>query len=90
MPRIAPVAVASNAAPASTAAADVSTKARLREAFAQLPAPPTAAAEPKTPQVTKVAAKPQPKRRIAKARAAPRPLMLVAQQPRFGLFDNTW
>jgi hypothetical protein len=89
MPRIAPVTVASNAAPAP--AADIAAKARLREAFAQLPAPQTAAAEPKSPEVTKVVAKPQPKRRVAKARTAPRPpLMLVAQQPRFGLFDNTW
>jgi hypothetical protein len=92
MPRIAPVVVASNAtAPAATA--DIAAKARLREAFAQLPEPQTGVAEPKTPQATKVEAKPQPqpKRRVAKARTAPpRPLMLVAQQPRFGLFDTTW
>jgi hypothetical protein len=91
MPRIAPVSVASNAAPAPTAAADIAAKARLREAFAQLPEPRTAVAEPKTPEATKVEAKPQPKRRVAKARTAPRPpLMLVAQQPRFGLFNTTW
>jgi hypothetical protein len=97
MPRIAPVAVASNA-PAP--AADIAAKARLREAFAQLPAPQTAAAEPKTPEPTKPEARPQPKRKVARARTAPRspmlvaqqprPLMLVAQQPHFGLFDNTW
>ena len=101
MPVIAPVAVASNAAvPAPVATADIAAKARVREAFAQLPEPQTAAAEPKAPELTKVEAKPQPKRKVAKARTAPRspmlvaqqprPLMLVAQQPHFGLFDNTW
>jgi hypothetical protein len=100
MPAIAPVAVASNAAPAPVATADIPAKARLREAFAQLPAPRSAAAEPKTLEPTKPEAKPQPKRKVAKARTAPRspmlvaqqprPLMLVAQQPHFGLFDNAW
>jgi hypothetical protein len=101
MPATAPVAVAGNAAaPAPVATADIPAKARLREAFAQLPAPRTAAAEPKTPEPTKPEARPQPKRKVARARTAPRspmlvaqqprPLMLVAQQPHFGLFDNTW
>jgi hypothetical protein len=99
MPAIAPVAVASSA-PAPVAAADIAAKARVREAFAQLPELPTAAAEPKTPEPAKLEAKPQPKRKVAKARSAPRspmlgaqqprPLMLVAQQPHFGLFDTTW
>jgi hypothetical protein len=101
MPVIAPVVVASNAdVPAPVATADIAAKARVREAFAQLPEPQTAAAEPKAPELTKLEAKPQPKRKVAKARTAPRspmlvaqqprPLMLVAQQPHFGLFDNTW
>jgi hypothetical protein len=99
MPAMAPVPLASNAAaPAQVATADTAAKARLREAFAQLPQ--TAAAEPKAPEPTKLQAKPQSKRKVAKARTAPRspmlvaqqprPLMLVAQQPHFGLFDNTW
>jgi hypothetical protein len=101
MPRIAPVAVASTAAaPAQVATADIPAKARLREAFARLPEPQTAAVEPKTPERAKPEAKPQPKRKVARARTAPRspmlagqqprPLMRVAQQPHFGLFDNTW
>ena len=101
MPRIAPVAVASTAAaPAQVATADIPAKARLREAFARLPEPQTAAVEPKTPEPAKPEAKPQPKRKVARARTAPRspmlagqqprPLMRVAQQPHFGLFDNTW
>jgi hypothetical protein len=94
MPRIAPpVAVASNATvpPAPATTADVSAKTRVREAFAQLPAPQTAATESKAQPAKTRAIRPPPKRRIAKARPAPRPLMLVAQQPpRFGLFDTTW
>jgi hypothetical protein len=47
--------------------------------------------EAKTDQgVTRVAeARPQPKRKVARAHPA-RPLILVAQQPHFGLFDSTW
>jgi hypothetical protein len=96
MPAVAPVAVASNAA-APVVAADIAAKARVREAFAQLPEP-QKAAEQKTPEPAKLEAKPQPKRKVARARTAPRSpmlvaqqprqLMLVAQQPHFGLF--TW
>lgn len=81
LPKVAPVAVASDAAPA---AADLSFKARVREAFAQLPEPKTVATEAKKPEV-----RVQPKRRFAKLRPVQRPLMVVAQQPHFGLFD-TW
>ena len=68
-------------------------KARVREAFAQLPLseqiPPVDA--------RKLAAKP-PKRKLAKTRPVQQPMppawqqptMLVAQQPHFGLFGNTW
>jgi len=59
-------------------AADLSAKTRVREAFAQL-----VPAEPKKPE-----AKPQRKRKIARSRVAP-PMVVVAQQPRFGFF-NTW
>jgi hypothetical protein len=66
--------------PVLAIAADVSAKARVREAFAQLVPP-----EPKKPE-TKL----QRKRNIAKNHAAP-PMVVVAQQPRFGFFDNsTW
>ena len=34
-------------------------------------------------------ARPQPKRKVARARPS-RPLILVAQQPHFGLIDSTW
>jgi len=60
-----------------TPAADLSA-ARVRETFAQF-----VPAEPKKPE-----AKPQRKRKIARNRVAP-PMVVVAQQPRFGFF-NTW
>jgi hypothetical protein len=45
--------------------------------------------EPKKPEV-----RPQPKRKLVKARPVQQPIqqpvMLVAQQPHFGLFGNTW
>ncbi len=64
--------------PPPTPVADVSTKTRVREAFARF-APP----ESKKPE-----AKLQRKRKIARSRVAP-PMIQVAQQPRFGFF-NTW
>ena len=72
------------APPPPAIVADVSAKVRVREAFAQL-APP----QPKRPEP-----KLQRKRKIAKSHAAP-PMVQVAQQPRFGLFEhsawnNTW
>ena len=75
----APTAKAEAVAPAPVPAgvADVSAKVRVREAFAQFVAP-----DPKKPE-----SKPQRKRKIAKSRVAP-PVVLVAQQPRFGFFDN--
>jgi hypothetical protein len=63
--------------PPPTPAADDSAKTRVRETFAQFVSP-----EPKKPE-----AKPQRKRKIAKSRPAP-PVMMVAQQPRFGFFGN--
>jgi hypothetical protein len=64
----------------TTTVADVSAKARVREAFAQL----------RPADVKKPEPKPQQKRKIAKRRVAP-PTVLVAQHPRFGFFDNnTW
>lgn len=61
----------------SASVAEISAKARVREAFAQFVTP-----EPKKP-----ASRLQRKRRIAQRRAPP--MMLVAQQPQFGFFGNT-
>ncbi len=81
---------------ASTALGDLSAKTRVRETFAQFT--PT---EPKgdAASVKKTEGKPpaQPKRRIARTRAAPYPMMMMpgrpmmmAQQPHFGFFNTTW
>lgn len=63
--------------------ADMSAKARVRETFAQF-----------TPKGdTKVRVPVQPRRKVARAHPAPQrgqPMMLVAQQPHFGLFNTTW
>jgi hypothetical protein len=104
IPSIAPVTVAAaQAAPVAPAIAEASAKARVREAFAQIPSGQSEQAGAKVAAATKIAAmpagepnkaelkQPQPKRKVAKARpAAGRPVMLVAQQPHFGLFDTTW
>jgi hypothetical protein len=76
----APATVARAFAPAEPAptATEISPKARVREAFAQLPEPKTVA---KPPAKRKVAARPRT--------AAPAPVMMLAQQPRFGQFA-TW
>ena len=67
-------------APAQTTVADVSARSRALQSFAELKP-----SEPKKPEP-----KPVHKRRIAKVRVAP-PMVMVAQQPRFGFFDNnTW
>ena len=63
--------------------ADLSAKVRVRETFAQLT--PKADAKPQAPV--------QPRRKVARAHPAPQrgqPMMLVAQQPRFGLLNTTW
>lgn len=83
------VAKADNAAVQSAAVAETPSKAGVREALAQLPptAPKVTAADAKRP-VQKTA----PRRKVARARFVPRQFMpmpmMVAQQPRFGLF--TW
>ncbi|KRQ07604.1 hypothetical protein [Bradyrhizobium manausense] len=98
------VKTASAAAPQPTAPADVmadmSAKARVRETLAQLtPADAAAAkkadanpqaqvAQAQTPQ-----APARPRRKVVRARPMPQrgqPMMLVAQQPHFGLFNTTW
>ena len=65
------------AGPAPATLADGS-GVRVRDAFALMGPP-----EPK-----KLASKPLPKRKIAKKRVAPSTVVVVAQQPRFGLFGN--
>ena len=64
------------------ATSEFTAKARVRESFAQF--------RPSDEQ--KPVAKPQPKRKMAKHRAAPAPqIALAAQQQRFGFFaSNTW
>lgn len=69
--------------------AEMSAKARVRETFAQF-TPKGDGASAK-----QVDAKPQApaKRKVARAHPAPQrgqPMMLVAQQPHFGLFNTTW
>ena len=81
------VTTAAVAAPQPTAQADpladMSAKSRVRETFAQL-----------TPKADAKAQGPaQPRRKVVRARPAPQrgqPMMLVAQQPHFGLFNTTW
>ena len=85
-------------APVNPAVTVASPKARVREAFAQLPLSeqiPAVAPEAKKPEV-----KPQPRHKVARARPMrepqqpmmmqQQPTMRVAQQPHFGLFGNTW
>lgn len=71
--------------PASARIADLPAKARVREAFAQLPPSNPNQLRPNDP------GKPQPKRKHKTAAArgyiGP-PTILVAQQPRFGFFGN--
>jgi hypothetical protein len=90
IPAISPAQTAKTEAaiPAPTTVADVSAKARVREAFAQLPP-----SDPKQlqPSVPKMPAPAVPrKRKIAKKHLAP-PTVLVAQQQPFGFFaNNAW
>lgn len=100
----APVVKTAAAAPQSTAQADVladmSAKARVRDTFAQFtPAEAAAAKKADATQQAQVAqaqtpqAPAHPKRKVVRAHPAPQrgqPMMLVAQQPHFGLFNTTW
>jgi hypothetical protein len=74
--------------------ADMSAKARVRETFAQFtPATDAAATNATKKADAKAQAPAQPKRKVARARPGPQrgqPMMLVAQQPHFGLFNTTW
>ena len=88
------------------ALAEMSAKARVRDTFAQFTpasakadaakradAKPDAQAQVQQAQVSQVRAPTQPKRKVARTHPAPQrgqPMMLVAQQPHFGLFNTTW
>lgn len=93
---VAPVTkTAAVAAPQPTAQADIladmSAKARVRETFAQFTPKGDVAAARKVDAGAQAPA--QPRRKVARARPAPQrgqPMMLVAQQPHFGLFNMTW
>ena len=86
----------------SPAFAEMSAKTRVRETFAQFtptpkaetaPARKSEAAQPQVPQAQATPVQAQPKRKIVRTQPAPqpgRPMMLVAQQPHFGLFNTTW
>src|ERR1700680_24068 len=88
IPNLAPVQTAKADVPAPVTAADVSGKARVREAFAQLQ--PSGAKQVESNNLKKPEPKLQPKRKIARKRVAP-PRVLVAQQPQFGFFaNNMW
>jgi hypothetical protein len=77
--------VAASAAPAGVA--DASANAHMREAFAQLKTSDPAQSEPFVAKLPEP--KLHPKRKVARRRPSP-PMVMVAQQPPFGLFNNTW
>ena len=87
----APQALAS-AAPATpaapVAAAPDEAKARVRESFAQLPLP-SDSRHVHVAELRKPEAKPRRKRKLVRRRLGPPPVML-AQQPQFGFFGNSW
>ncbi|MEY9885944.1 hypothetical protein [Bradyrhizobium sp. USDA 329] len=87
----------------SPALAEISAKTRVRETFAQFTPEPkanTAAAKKAGATQSQIAQAqaspvpaPQPRRKIVRTHPAPqsgRPMMQVAQQPHFGLFNTTW
>jgi len=88
LPTIIPAQIANTDAsvPAPATVADVSAKAQVREAFAQLQPSDANQLQPSDPK--KSEPKLQRKRKIAKRRVAP-PIVLLAQQPQFGLFGNS-
>lgn len=103
---VAPAAMTAQAAPAlghthsDVAEASANSNSKLRNSFAQM-APAQSKAEaasdlkPKVKMEAKAEVKPQRHRRhrVARARSLPppgRPMMLVEQEPHFGLFNMTW
>jgi hypothetical protein len=99
LPTVTPAAVVLAANNIPNVPADAAAPARMRDAFAQLQTPQTQTPELQAPEPKKPELKLPPKRRIvasrtvtgrtaAKNQVGP-PMMLVAQQPRLGLFPNT-
>lgn len=97
-PAVTAAAVAQQPVPADVLA-QMSAKSRVRETFAQFTpgaSKADAASVKRTdarPQAQAQAPQVQPKRKVARTHPAPqygRPMMLVAQQPHFGLFNTTW
>jgi hypothetical protein len=90
LPALAAAPVRRAEASALATVADAAAPVRVRDAFAQLQTPaPLQTSEPKKPDPRLL-----PKRRIVASRTAPKshvgpPTILVAQQPRLGLFANT-
>ena len=78
-------AVVASVAPA--AADEASAKARVRESFAQLT--PSDTKHVHVAELRKPEPKPLRKRKIARRRVGPPPVM-VAQQPQFGFFGSSW
>jgi hypothetical protein len=74
------------AAPAPVNVAEASAKPDVRQAFAQLPPSSPNQLQPADPR--RLEPKPQRKRKIVARSYTGPPTMLVAQQPRFGLFGN--
>ena len=72
--------------PAPATVADISAKAHVREAFAQLQ--PSDAGQLQRSKPKTLEPKLQRKRKIAKRRVAPS-MVLVARQPQFGFFGNS-
>jgi hypothetical protein len=89
LPTIVPAAAAKAEAsiPAPVEVADVPAKAGVRDALALLQ--PSEPKQLQTSDSKKPEPKPHRKRKIARKHLAP-PMMLVAQQPRFGFFGNMW
>lgn len=93
-------AAASQATAQADVLADMSAKARVRETFAQFTPNDAIAAkkadagpQPQVAQTQTPQAPAQPKRKVARTHQAQQrgqPMMLVAQQPHFGLFNTTW
>ena len=70
------------------------TSARIRDTFAQLQTTQIPKPDPQTTEPKKAELKPPPKRKTVASRTASKsrtgpPVILVAQQPHFGLFPNT-
>jgi hypothetical protein len=82
----APAKMTEASVPVPVNVADVSPKVRIRDSFAQLL--PSNANQSTPADSRKPESKPQRKRKIVARSYVGPPTMLVAQQPRFGLFGN--